>query len=324
MAKTTIEWTEAVWNPTQGCTIVSPGCKHCYAMRMAHRLQHNPKIPRSGYRGVTKKSKAGPVWTGRVNMAKTALLKPLRWRKPRLIFVNSMSDVFHENLTSAQIARVWAVMAIAKQHTYQVLTKRPRKMLEWLSDPATRFTVELAMRAINPTSKLEAWPLPNVWCGASVEDGRRAKERIPVLLQVPAAVRFLSMEPLLGKVDLGAILKKQDFKKLDWVIVGGESGPKARPMHPTWARDIRDACLKSGVGLFFKQIGSWAWVSDRKATHWMSENGQMFDVPMNGCQGMRYGSKKSGGRKLDGQLWQQMPDPRSEGPMVSQVRRKAA
>src|SRR5262249_29594621 len=152
MTKTSIEWTQETWNPTAGCSIVSPGCTHCYAMRMAHRIQHNPRLPGSAYRGVTKKSKGGPVWTGRVNMSATALLKPLRWRKPRLVFVNSMSDLFHETLTSAQIARAWAIMAIAKQHTYQVLTKRPLKMLEWLSDPTTRFTVELAMRAIDPSA----------------------------------------------------------------------------------------------------------------------------------------------------------------------------
>ena len=324
MAKTTIEWTESVWNPSQGCTIVSPGCKHCYAMRIAHRLQHNPKLPHTAYRGVTKKSKAGPVWTGRVNMSKTALLKPLGWRKPRLIFVNSMSDLFHESLTSGQIARAWAVMAIAKQHTYQVLTKRPQKMLEWLSDPATRFTVELAMRAIDPASKLQVWPLPHVWCGVSVEDARRAKERIPLLLQVPAAVRFLSMEPLLGPVDLPSIMSKQDFKRLGWIIVGGESGPKARAMHPTWARDIRDACLKNGVSLFFKQVGSWAWVSDSRATQWMSVSGEISKARIKGWQGIRYGSKKSAGRKLDGRLWQQMPAPRFEEAGVSRERRKAA
>lgn len=324
MTKTSIEWTQETWNPTAGCSIVSPGCTHCYAMRMAHRIQHNPRLSGSAYRGVTKKSKAGPVWTGRVNMSATALMKPLRWRKPRLVFVNSMSDLFHETLTSAQIARAWAIMAIAKQHTYQVLTKRPQKMLEWLSDPATRFTVELAMRAIDPSAKIEAWPLPNVWCGTSTEDNRRAKERIPVLLQVPAAVRFVSAEPLLGQVDLRSILRKQDFKRLHWVIVGGESGPKSRPMHPTWARDVRDACLENGVKFFFKQVGSWSWVSDRNATHWMSSTGQTSDVPIKGWQGMRYGSKKRAGRKLDGRLYQQMPAVRFSEQIFSRERRKAA
>ena len=165
-----IKWTQATWNPTAGCSIVSPGCTHCYAMRMAHRLQSNKRLRRNAYRGVTKKAKAGPVWTGRVNVAKSAEDKPIGWRKPRLIFVNSMSNVFHGSLTSAQIARIWAIMAIAKQHTYQVLTKRPERMLEWLLDPATRFTVELATRAIDADGKLEIWPLPNVWCGTSTED----------------------------------------------------------------------------------------------------------------------------------------------------------
>jgi len=324
MSKTTIEWTQESLNPTAGCSIVSPGCKNCYAMRIAHRIQHNPKLADGAYRGVTKKAKTGPVWTGRVNLSQGALMRPLRWRKPRLVFVNSMSDLFHESLTSAQIARVWAVMAIAKKHTFQVLTKRPQKMLDWLSDPATRLTVELAMRAIDPTVKLETWPLPNVWCGASVEDQRRAEERIPILLRLPAAVRFLSMEPLLGPVDLSIVIKKRDFKKLDWVIVGGESGPKSRPMHPEWARQIRDICIQHDVRFFFKQVGSWRWVATSEATGWLDRAGKMSDILVKGWQGIRYGPKKLAGRKLDGRYWEQMPPPKGSLPAAALQRRKAA
>jgi protein gp37 len=218
-----------------------------------------------------------------------------------------MSDVFHENLTSAQIARIWAVMAIAHQHTYQVLTKRPRKMLDWLSHPATRYSVELAMRAIDPSIKLAAWPLDNVWCGTSVEDQTRAEERVPLLLQVPAVVRFLSMEPLLGSVDLTSIINKRDFKRLHWVIVGGESGPKSRAMHPDWARGIRDACVDNKVSFFFKQVGSGAWVSKPNAKEWLSPSGKTSRTWVKDWQGIRFGSKKSGGRKLDRRLWEQMP-----------------
>ena len=307
MTKTGIEWTQVTWNPSAGCSIVSPGCTNCYAMRMANRIQHNPKLLKSAYRGVTKKSKGGPVWTGRVNIAQGAMRKPLAWRKPRFVFVNSMSDVFHETLTSVQIARIWAVMAVASQHTYQVLTKRPHLMLKWLSDPATPAAVELAMQEIKAGAQLTEWPLSNVWCGTSTEDHRRAQERIPTLLQVPAAVRFLSMEPLLGGIDLDAIMSDSDFGKLDWVIVGGESGPKSRPMYPTWAKQIRDACVQSGVRFFFKQVGSWAWVSDQQATHWLDIAGNLHDGHISGAQGIRFGSKKAGGRKLDGRLWEEMP-----------------
>jgi len=325
MTKAGIEWTQATWNPTTGCSIVSPGCAHCYAMRMAHRLQNNKSLRRNAYRGVTKRAKAGPVWTGRVNVAKSAEDKPLRWRKPRLIFVNSMSDVFHESLTSTQIARIWAVMAIAKQHTYQVLTKRPERMLEWLSDRATRFAVELAMRAIDPDAKLETWPLPNVWCGTSTEDQRRAEERIPVLLQIPAAVRFLSMEPLLGPVDLESIISKRDFRRLDWVIVGGESGPRSRAMHPSWARKVRDHSVRNNVSFFFKQVGSGAWVADSKARQWMSHDGKVSKIRVKGWQGIRFGSKKSGGRQLDGRLWEQMPQaPKRLVNATGILRKKAA
>jgi len=304
-----IEWTNATWNPSIGCDIVSPGCSHCYAMRQARRLESNPILKPNPYKGTTKATKGGPVWTGLVRMApQKTVLKPIRWRKPRLIFVNSMSDVFHPSLKVSEIAQIFAVMALSNQHVYQVLTKRPDFMHAFVTDPATSASVELAMQAIKPGSKLPAWPLQNVWMGTSVEDQRRAEERIQALLQVPAPVRFLSMEPLLGEVVLGRALAKRDWKKLDWVILGGESGPKARPMHPEWARRIRDDCARYGVRFFFKQVGSNAWVKDSKAEQFLTVAGRIVESRMSSTdQGILRGSKKSGGRKLDGKMHEEMP-----------------
>ena len=236
------------------------------------------------------------------------LLKPLGWRKPSLIFVNSMSDVFHSKLKTSEIAQIFAVMAISDQHIYQVLTKRPDIMHAFITDPATPASIELAMQAIRPGSRLPSWPLRNVWMGTSVEDQRRAGERIQALLQVPAPVRFLSMEPLIGEVRLEQEMTKKDWKKLHWIIVGGESGPKARPMHPEWARRIRDNCAKHGVRFFFKQVGSNAWVKDRKAEEFLTVAGRIVkqrEDPSD--QGIRRGSKKSGGRMLDDQMHEDMP-----------------
>lgn len=319
--KSSIEWTSSTWNPSIGCDIVSPGCTNCYAMRQARRLASNPVLKPNRYRGTTKPSKKGPVWTGVVRMAsRDTILKPLSWRKPSLIFVNSMSDVFHPSLKASEVAQIFAVMALGKQHVYQVLTKRPDVMLAFVTNPSTPASVELAMQAIKPGSKVPEWPLKNVWMGTSVEDQRRARERIKMLLQVPAAVRFLSMEPLLGEVLLEDELTKADWKKLHWIIVGGESGPNARPMHPVWARKIRDACAKHGVQFFFKQVGSNAWVKDGKAAEFLAVGGRLGVSRGDGSdQGILRGSKKSGGRKLDGKLHEAMPRV-----LPSQVGRKAA
>lgn len=307
--KTGIEWTSATWNPSIGCAIVSPGCTNCYAMRQARRLESNPVLKPNPYKGTTKATKGGPVWTGLVRMApKKTLLKPLGWRKSSLIFVNSMSDVFHSSLKASEIAQIFAVMALGNQHVYQVLTKRPDLMHAFVTDAATPASVELAMQAIKPGSRLPSWPLKNVWMGTSVEDQRRAGERIQSLLQVPAPVRFLSMEPLLGPVLLEDEMTKRDWKKLDWVIVGGESGPKARPMHPAWARKIRDDCAKHAVRFFFKQVGSHAWVKDGRAREFVAITGRITAIRENpNDQGILRGPKKSGGRKLDGRLHEDMP-----------------
>lgn len=230
-----IEWTGATWNPVTGCTKISPGCKHCYAERLALRLQ----------------AMGQPNYANgfRVTLHEKALEKPLHWKKPRAVFVNSMSDLFHKDVPLAFIQRVFAVMRQAHWHVFQVLTKRAERL------------AELA-------PKLE-WP-PNVWMGVSVET-QQYTYRIDLLRTVPAAVRFLSLEPLLGP------LPNLNLEGIHWVIVGGESGPGARPMRPEWVTEIRDQCLAASVPFFFKQ---WGGVN-----------------------------KKRAGRLLEGRTWDEMPAP---------------
>lgn len=275
-----IEWTDATWNPIVGCSVVSPGCANCYAMRQAARieamyvgrhLKHGNGAPfqPSPYAGTTQPSKAGAVWTGKVAIVNDHdLTRPLRWTRPRRIFVNSMSDMFHESVPDAWIDRVFAVMALAPQHTFQVLTKRSRRMRSYVSEvretwckrgPPTpgNERIQDAATAITGEEWLPdtpaTWPLPNVWLGVSAEDQIRADERLPDLRATPSAVRFVSAEPLLGPINFG--LPKTH---LDWIIVGGESGPQARPMSANWAREIRDQCAAANVPFFFKQWGEWA------------------------------------------------------------------
>ena len=303
---TNIEWTDATWNPIVGCSVISAGCSNCYAMRQAGRLlDGNAKTPH--YDGTTKTSNAGYVWTGKVAMAPDeTLLAPLRWKKPRMIFVNSMGDLFHEAVPDAWIERVFAVMALSPQHTFQVLTKRPERMTEYLNDPRTpeRIGSSLFSRVLAPhfyrgfavmtlglpTHQYITLPLPNVWLGTSVEDQKSANARIPHLLSTPAAVRFISAEPLLGPVDLRAVPipadDGYDGATLDWVIVGGESGKGARPMHPDWVRSLRDQCGRENVPFFFKQWGEG-----------FSANGVSVRI-----------GKKQAGRLLDGFEHNAMPD----------------
>ncbi len=263
-AVSNIEWTDATWNPIVGCSVVSPGCTNCYAMKLAgRRLRNTPK-----YRGLTQDSNAGPVWTGEVRLWEKSLTDPLLWREPRKIFVNSEGDLFHESIPDEWIDRVFAVMTLCPQHTFRVLTKRAQRMRDYF--------IKLAAddRACDGLGRWHAecidddrWeemlsldlPLENVWLGVSCERQQEADERIPLLLQTPAAIRFISAEPLLGPIDLNRIHEEFDGgpAQLDWLIVGGESGPHARPMHPQWARDIRDQCQAAGVPFFFKQWGVW-------------------------------------------------------------------
>lgn len=259
-----IEWTDETWNPVTGCTKVSPGCAHCYAETFAERFRGVPGHPFE--QGFDLK-----LWPER-------LTKPFSWKKPRKVFVNSMSDLFHEDVPFEFIDRVFAVMALTP-HTYQVLTKRPERMREWANDERrTTKVAERIDRLANETQCVDwipplEWPLPNVWLGTSVENQHWADIRIPELLATPAAVRFLSCEPLLGPLDLrpwltrvptsgdgwrltgGTALAIADIV-LDWVIVGGESGPKARAFDLAWARSIVSQCRAAGVAVFVKQLGA--------------------------------------------------------------------
>jgi len=224
MAETSIEWTDATWNPVAGCSIISPGCTNCYAMRMAARLE---AMGAEKYFGLTRKSGNRHVWTGGVSLDRRALDMPQRWRKPRMIFVNSMSDLFQDAVPAEFIGEVWTRMATARQHTFQVLTKRAERMAE--------------ITQILPV-------LPNVWLGVSVENGDHVS-RLDALRRAEAAIRFVSFEPLLGSV-AGA-----DLSGVDWAIVGGESGPRARPMKQAWVREIRSLCRRHETAFFFKQWG---------------------------------------------------------------------
>jgi protein gp37 len=290
---TGISWTDETWNPVVGCSIVSPACTNCYAMAMAARIERMSG-GKTHYLGTTKVVNGKPVWTGNLVRAPDHIVTaPLRWKRPRRIFVNSMSDLFHGDMPEEWIDEVFAVMALSPQHTFQILTKRPERMRAYLTRDwasAARFHVEsltlptISKNAGNAQERLRRYTLPglphpleNVWLGVTAEDQARADERIPPLLSTPAAVRFVSAEPLLGPIDLRwalfqnpiligiGFLKRgrfspglENLRPLDWVIVGGESGPAARPTHPDWIRSIRDQCAAPGVAFHFKQWGEWA------------------------------------------------------------------
>lgn len=253
MSKTQIEWTDATWNPVAGCSLASAGCTNCYAMYMARRLE---AMGVDKYKGLTLKRGKRIVWKGNIREDQTALDTPYRWRKPRKIFVNSMSDLFHEGVSAEFIERVWQVMRGTPWHHYQVLTKRPA-----------------AMRAFVESRGGEI--LPNVWLGTSVED-RRVADRIDELRETPAAIRFISFEPLIGSV--GDV----NLSKIDWSIVGGESGHRARPIREEWIDEIYELCQRDNSTFFFKQWGAWG--KDNKKR-----------------------SKKANGREYRGRTWDDMP-----------------
>jgi protein gp37 len=275
---TPIEWTDATWNPITGCSVVSPGCTNCYAMTLAgSRLRHHPSRA-----GLTKPSKAGPVWTGEVRFNEAWLDLPLRWRRPRMVFVCAHGDLFHESVPDAWIDKVFAVMALSPQHTFQCLTKRAVRMRAYFDgEPEDRWNEQAAqMMHWDDMPQRDVGPLSNVWLGVSAERQQEADARIPDLLATPAAVRFVSLEPLLGPIDLTGIVHdggqtivcalsgQHGFSdgdwwepsglgpRLDWVIVGGESGKAARPMQLAWARSIVAQCKAAGVACFVKQLGS--------------------------------------------------------------------
>lgn len=331
---TKIEWTDATWNPITGCSVVSPGCTNCYAMRLAGtRMKHTESRI-----GLTEPSKAGPVWNGKVRFNEQWLDQPLRWRRARRIFVCAHGDLFHESVPDEWIDRVFAVMALARNHTFQVLTKRSDRMRAYLSEDRRLHWADMGLRWMgeDPDPAFDSVhfgpkALPNVWLGVSAEDQQRADERIPDLLATPAAVRFVSAEPLLGPLDLyggdpdprlggveaGSGLSLEQYWKadgtgpfpgIDWVIVGGESGPGARPMHPVWVRSLRDQCDAAQVPFFLKQWGEWqpahplGGLDDAVA-------GTRWHTFADGAS-VRLCGKKRAGRTLDGQTWDQMPEAR--------------
>lgn len=417
---TGIEWTDATWSPVRGCSRVSEGCKHCYAGVQAARI-----IAMDRGRGVVEGQGAydgllakGGQWNGKIKTVPKALDEPLRWSKPRKIFVNSMSDLFHENVPEQFIDQIFVVMALSPRHTFQVLTKRPERMMEYCKNFSFERAVEscrgadgvsvILRRSIAELQDIfrlggrtdyfhpqrDAYPLPNLWLGVSVEDQKTADERIPQLLQTPAAVRWISAEPLLGQLkldkwfdawtcsncyfhgsenDSGPVVcrgcrsegvygddagenkclecKDNDFgqscpecgishswsrdygykfenplPKLDWVVVGGESGADARPMHPSWVRSLRDQCAAVGVPFLFKQWGEWTpedpGETSHKDTAGVLPNGDFrlrsqgyqppFDsmdrlraanyVRLDGRTLMHHIGKKRAGRLLDGVL----------------------
>lgn len=353
MAKSKIEWTEFSWNPIFGCTKISSGCKNCYAERTARRLAH---MGQSNYKMVVQDGR----WNNCVVWDPSLLERPLHWRKPRRIFVCSMSDLFHEDVPLDFQIEVFDTIQKCQRHIFMVLTKRPENMLEFFGGSSG--------------AGLNCAPLPNVWLGVSCSNQADADKNIPILLQIPAAVHYVSFEPLLEGIDLIGKNKSRMGKKgylpnylkpffckecgrhlttppstvtqmcgycggnsfvmrktIDWVIVGGESGPGARPMHPQWVRDIRDDCVKAGVPFFFKQWGEW-----EEATHENAErhgyivlNGRQGlllpynakryiylnfdgtdyqDNPQPGSTAMARVGKKMAGRILDGRIWDEMPD----------------
>ena len=269
---TKIEWADATWNPITGCTRVSRGCEHCYAETLADgRLRHHPSRA-----GLTDEHGR---WNGSVRFNQKWLNQPFKWRKPRRVFVVAHGDLFHENVPTEWIDMVFAVMAMNRQHVFQVLTKRPKRMRQYLGEQVGNqqgnTVIERLEKIINyqwkgrlvtwPWAHTEAerWPLKNVWPGTSVEDPGTACERIPHLQKTPAAVRWISAEPLLGSIDIspyfrrnlpGAASTWQQATGLDWVVCGGESGPGYRPMEPNWARFMRDQCKLAGVPFFMKQM----------------------------------------------------------------------
>jgi protein gp37 len=288
VGKTAIGWTDETWNPVRGCSRVSEGCRHCYAEQQAARIVRMGKGKPTPYDGLVKLVNGEPRWTGVVRLVPERLADPLRWRQPRRVFVNSMSDLFHESLTNEQIAAVFGVMAACPRHTFQVLTKRARRMREWFewiargdddspndSEDIAYYLDDATCDAIagnfdcchlGLTGRKMPWPLPNVWLGVSVENQGAADERIPELLDTPAVVRFLSCEPLLGDVSLFAFLngalRNECLEKLggsrrtpgiDWLIDGCESGKEARPALPEWFASLEEQCRVAGVAYFHKQ-----------------------------------------------------------------------
>lgn len=297
--RTEIAWTDATWNPLRGCSRVSEGCRNCYAERMAARGLPGLNSPTTG-EPFAIMTPQGPRWTGKVELIESQLDVPLRWRTPRRIFVNSMSDTFHESIRDEWIGNIVGTIWATPRHQFQVLTKRPQRAAEYLprlyakwnkQDLDAETAADCAGRSFERGPDL---PPENLWLGVSVEDQRSADKRIPHLLATPAAVRFLSVEPLLGPVDLKRWLRwpTDSFgipypgnpNRIDWVVVGGESGPGARPCRLEWIRSIVQQCAAAGVPCFVKQIGSRPefasdhWPEGLTSALWSSDLG-FYDYP---------------------------------------------
>jgi protein gp37 len=295
MSKTRIEWADSVWNPVTGCTPISEACENCYAKRMSKRL-----AGRCGY------PKDEPF---RVTLHPDRLGQPLHWKKPRRIFVCSMGDLFHEDVDDGFLCRVFETIAVAKQHTFMILTKRPEQMREFFE------------QFISCAHGI--WD--NLLLGVTAENQQRANERIPILLQIPAVRRFVSVEPMLGSVDLVAALDaaidiegKVEIPAVDgidnwlhWVICGGETGPRARPLHPDWVRSLRYQCRASGTPFFFKSWGEWksefATEGELDEVLCLVDDGKMRTFSMDRGQFFRVG-KNAAGRILDGREWNEVPE----------------
>ncbi|WP_422444318.1 DUF5131 family protein [Thermoanaerobacterium sp. DL9XJH110] len=327
MGQTKIEWATHVWNPISGCTPVSEGCENCYARRMAYRLRG-----RCGY------PEDDPF---RVTLHPEKLEEPLKWKKPKRVFVCSMGDLFHPAVPFTFLDKVFDTMLDANWHTYMILTKRPERMREY---------IESCCEAMDYVGG--KFPFTNIWLGVTVENQQAANERIPILFQIPTAVRFVSCEPLLGPMDLSEWLKEvrycerhgqlcdegvtwdnngqllckyckrpvERFSLLNLVIVGGETGPGARPMHPDWARSLRDQCQAAGVTFFFKQWGEWmphdgCWDEPHQKII-MAPDGEIcepyhgwgLDQRERGWEFMVRVGKKRAGRLLDGRTWDEIPE----------------
>lgn len=320
--RTKIEWATDTWNPITGCTKISEACQNCYAERMSKRL-----AGRCGY------PEGEPF---RVTLHPDKLDQPMRWKKPRMIFVCSMGDLFHEDVPDRFLDQIFAVMAKAEQHIFLLLTKRPKRAKEYILKAMydENCNYQGWYEAINDLEIPDVTPMENIWLGVTTENQARADERIPVLLQIPAAKRFVSVEPMLGPVDLtridiggnvwinsltgdcksyhpyGGMWKTSESKnKLDWVICGGETGSGARPMHPDWVRSLRDQCQAAGVPFFFKSWGEWMPSYQTGATFELSRlktDEVVMSGPGHGVV-MKKAGKKAAGRLLDGQTWEQRP-----------------
>lgn len=319
--KAKIEWTDATWNPLRGCSKVSGGCRNCYAESVANRFSG----PGQPYEGTIKDGR----WNGQIRLVPDVLSQPLKWKRPRRIFVNSMSDLFHANVPDDYIWSVFETMACATQHTFQVLTKRPERMRDLLKGRYWRNLGTEARafyaRIVKGEHREGDIPyLPNVWLGVSVENQKAADERIPLLVDTPAAVRFLSCEPLLGPVNLGKWLLTPGWtpsyydldnihgypnaeptnEHIQWVIVGGESGRNARPMNPDWARSLRDQCHAASVPYLFKQWGEWA--PGENFPDFIPSSISAIDMGHEEHGVWKVG-KKAAGRELDGRTWDEYP-----------------